>query len=654
MKKLINLMKIVMFLLFAMFFIACSSDEQVDEFTDKDTVSGSDVDFGKGDDPSGNDGDGRPSENDPEDDRDSVSTDSKAGDGTGSDVDGEVDDADEVKKDKDITIPDGDVGDPDGMGPETANPYESGIQHSNGVVVGEGGKLKLDNSTTRLRYLWVSNSGDGTVSKVDTFTQEEVGRFNVGEDASSNPSRTSVDKDGNVFIGNRGEPTSVTKISGHDDMCIDKDNDGKIKTSTGPNDILPRGDDECVIWNKKFVDGDGRQHKCRGIRAVAATAEDGVNFEVSGHVWVGCYADATEGNVTYGDNVAYKLHGNTGDILETMELTQNSDKCYPYGFVLDSEEKMWISCRKYYGQGDGKQGVAWFDSTDQDPFEYTPDKTNPYGIAIDREGYIWTTDLTNHIQRYDPKTKTWDQMVLTTNESTTLRGIAADDDGFVWVITSQTSNFPPSKIYLIDSKLFPHPDSQITFFELGDGNSTPTNGTGVAIDMNDNVWGVSKCNAENVCGDNGFVTFLEMDRSGVQPSLKSKKVIPIGKQPYVYSDMIGHMLHGENPEGWYSQKFHICASSISTWWKTIYWDADIPADTSIKIRARASDVEADLPNLQFKTIVESPTDVSPLDISQSFPHGKYIEIEVRLYTDNIAVTPSVGAVKFEYTCYNPS
>ena len=48
-----------------------------------------------------------------------------------------------------------------------------------GTVYGKN-QLTLGEETVTSPYLWVPNSNEGTVSKVDTITGSEVGRYRVG------------------------------------------------------------------------------------------------------------------------------------------------------------------------------------------------------------------------------------------------------------------------------------------------------------------------------------------------------------------------------------------------------------------------------------------------------------------------------------------
>ena len=52
-------------------------------------------------------------------------------------------------------------------------------------------------------YIWIANSQQGTVSKIDTRELLELGRYWVRPDKAGSPSRTSVNLDGDVAVAAR-------------------------------------------------------------------------------------------------------------------------------------------------------------------------------------------------------------------------------------------------------------------------------------------------------------------------------------------------------------------------------------------------------------------------------------------------------------------
>ena len=591
-----------------------------------------------------------------ENDEDGFSDDHSNDENDNNDDNNDNDDSD-IITDKDNEDPDDGL-EPDGMGPGSENGYDPNSDNADGINVDENGWLVIDDSTYILRYLYVSNSMDGTVSKIDTFTQTEVGRYAVGLGAGSDPSRTSVDLEGNVFVGNRADGT-VTKIAGKLESCVDRNSNGTIETSTGGDNVLSRdgngkSTDECVLWTRQFSADDlNPPYICSGIRGVAATPETGENYEYTGHVWIGC---AT------GQEYAYKLNGNTGDIMQVRKTTNADDTqyCRPYGFVLDKFQRLWTSCRAIpEWQSPTTRGIAYLDTVHNTAsMIYMPDKFNPYGIGIDNKNRIWVSGFDGNIHRYNPagallNEGTWDTLKVSEEHH---RGIAVDKYGFVWAITTNEVATPAeSKIHLINGDTFPDASSVIGTYGLSNVQyPNVTNGTGVAVDFMGNIWGVSRNHGVT---DTGFVTFMEVDRTGPVPVVleNSKKVIPVGKGPYVYSDMIGYNLKNfATREGWYRNVFKICKAKETTFWEKIYWEAEVPEGTKVVIRARAADTLANLKNVEWLTVVQIPDDISPKDLPIELPNGFYIELEARLYSEEEGKTPKVGLIHFDYICRLPS
>ena len=110
------------------------------------------------------------------------------------------------------------------------------------VLAGHG--LTLSRSPPTFNFLWVANTGEDTVSKIDINTMQEVARYAAG---GSEPTRVAVDYLGDAWIANRSfsGQGSVTKIAGEPARCLDRGEPG-VQTSTGPEDVLV--EDDCVLF----------------------------------------------------------------------------------------------------------------------------------------------------------------------------------------------------------------------------------------------------------------------------------------------------------------------------------------------------------------------------------------------------------------------
>ncbi len=130
---------------------------------------------------------------------------------------------------------DGD-GDGDGTGP--GSKWDLGIvPDAGGVPCGGDGDGEPEFS-----YLWAANSTQGTISKIDTQTVTEVGRFYTSSDGLGNPSRTSVSASGHMAVGNRN--SGVAKFYATTDECQDTNGTPGIQTSTDLNP-LTWDEEEC-------------------------------------------------------------------------------------------------------------------------------------------------------------------------------------------------------------------------------------------------------------------------------------------------------------------------------------------------------------------------------------------------------------------------
>jgi hypothetical protein len=117
--------------------------------------------------------------------------------------------------------------------------------------------------------------------------------------------------------------------------------------------------------------------------------------------------------------------------------------------------------------------------------------------------------------------------------------------------------------------------------------------------------------------------------------------------------MIGYSLRNfTTKEGWYTQTFDVC-NDKSTKWNQIAFESRVPAGTSFIIRARTADKLTDIASATWRTVVQVPPDRSPKALPSNMQEGHFIQLEVRLYTKDSKVTPSVGKIGFTFLCTRP-
>lgn len=312
--------------------------------------------------------------------------------------------------------------------------------------------------------IWIANSPEGTVSKIDTRTQAELARYLTGpNEGADDPSRTSVNLSGDVAVSNRSG--SVTKIASVEENCVDANDDGTIQTSTGAGDVLPWGEDECVLWHLELPSDGNNNH---GPRPTAwdggAGASSGTCSAPDEKLWVG-YWDA-EGN----SGEFRRIDGETGSVLDdiSVPLWNNSGRDYgPYGGAVDGQGNLWaIGLR---------ENLVRIDAQTQEVQRWSvPDGSEPYGIAIDGSARVWMAGWEGAVTRFDPATEAFE--TLDTPDGRRMRGLQVDREGTVWIAAND-----PCGAISVDAE-------SMTFLETDIPLPGCDDPVGVSIDVDGSVW----------------------------------------------------------------------------------------------------------------------------------------------------------------------
>jgi len=348
-------------------------------------------------------------------------------------------------------------------------------------------------------YIWIANTAEGTLSKVDTIRAVEVARYLAGPGgASSDPSRTSVNLHGDMVVTNRnlngmpGGASSTTKFAANEADCVDRNGDTVIETSSGPTDVLAWEDDECMLWNTPI----GPPY---GARATVWDGAEDPETGRGGHVWIGT---CTWG---MGANFIYELDGDTGEIVAQAEIPVSC----AYGGAVDGLGGLWI-IDNFAPDAVIRVDMATLAS------ERHPISLCGYGISVDTSGRVWTGgDLC--VNRFDPAAGADQQanVAAVCPGCTMLRGIAVGSEksrGFVWAADSSGN--------LV--KIAEESVEVVAAYAIG----TPDM-IGVAVDFEGYVWAVSQ-------GGNAAYKF--------DPDAGTFVTVRIGSGPYTYSDMTGVQL----------------------------------------------------------------------------------------------------------------
>lgn len=492
--------------------------------------------------------------------------------------------------------------------PESVSKYEVqtvGIDTSGGTL-----KLPVRASSAAVEdtfpFIWVANSGENTISKIDTRTGQELGVYRTAPAGqSANPSRTTVDQDGNVWVGNRNSNTIVKVGLREFGQCVDRNSNGVIDSSTGRADIKP--------WTG--ADVTGAEDECI-LKYVALTAPG-----VSTPSDIRTVAIDPQNNVFVGgsgQNSLFKVNGSTGDIITATMTLQGH-----YGGVVDKAGNLWSM----------QSGTGMVQKTAPDLSTSTLINLghSGYGIAIDKFGKVWTTQLTGSgaFSAFDPADPVGTLKVFNQTGSSTAQGIATDENGDIFIassIVSSTNVVGHYKQVFDNTGAF----STVTFvanYPVGSGPS------GVAVDGAGKVWSTN-VNANSV----SRITLA------ANPADAVVDTYPVGLGPYNYSDMTGRVVRTiTNRQGTWEATFDGGRAGFP--WARVIWRLQqaLPAGTNVEAQVKAVDAASRAEaQVRFGSIdyVGVSNDVQLASVT-----GRYLKLRLRLTSDSLTGTPVITAVQ---------
>lgn len=568
--------------------------------------------------------------------------------------------------------------------PDGGFPGDAGTGPLNGgdnVQVDENGDIILGGGKTELAFAWIANNDQNTVSKFDTRTGKEVARYHAAipidgrtkpdgtvgypnglrGNEGNNPSRTAVDLYGDVWVANRAQNIqgSVTKISNSKAFCVDRNGNGTIDTSEDKNNdgaisinpadkemIFPTNwddasqYDECILFSTPVGPPGSGTIKARAM-AISAGLEG-----TAGDVWVG----------VHNENSAIKLDPITGQQVPVnasgqMKITLPFG---PYGAAIDSQQRLWIVSSSL-----SPARLSLID-TDQGRLvlgDIRPSMTSGnYGIAVDGKDRVWLAGWSagakafryEHPRGVGSTPGTWTEFDFSNAVSqigTKIRrprGIAADDQGFIWMSSDLNTANTNAASQLIafngDTgaiKKFNYPGvGQVDFIDATDGRTNQA--IGVGLDTDGNPWVNNRSgNAMRINRDTGEILRTAQQGAGL----------------YTYSDFTGYQLRNFTaPLGSFRQTFTAPECGTETIWRYVVWDAVVPPKTSIQVFVTVSNDQADLTNPMLR---KGPFSSSPADLrAAGVPKGRYLRVEFVLRSEDrqSQLTPKLKSFDVNYEC----
>jgi YVTN family beta-propeller protein len=399
-------------------------------------------------------------------------------------------------------------------------------------------QIRLNNSPSQANFLWVAASKRGTILKIDTLKGIILGEYlSAPNRRGRDPSRTTVDNNGNLWAGNRAESGSgkgsfVEIGLSENFQCFDRNSNGKIDTSQGLGDILnwsnennadsnggvSTSEDECII---KYV-----RTNATGVRTIA--------IDENNYVWIG-------GKM----NRVHELYdSNTGELINGTRINFG---CGGYGGLLDNKGVLWSS-------SGGDEGLLRYD-----PKAKVAKKINvvfSYGLAKDSFGNIWNSQYDERkISKFSEDGTLLGQYPTGGDLS---RGVAVTDDNDVWIANSGSNTV---------TRLYNNGTLKATI-------PVGTFPTGVAVDLAGKVW-VTDRDSDDVMRIDPFTNKVDL-------------TVYLGKGagPYDYSDMTGRFnIAPPNRGSWTIVKD---SGSPDARWTTIGWNASVPGNSIITVKAATS------------------------------------------------------------------
>ena len=374
-------------------------------------------------------------------------------------------------------------------------------ENSEGVIVDDDGALTLGRNEARSFALWIANMDEGTVSKLDSRTGAETGRYpTVGAMAPAGsrpwneacnwsnlgncPSRTAVDQNFDAYVANRafGNQGTLTKYANREEDCVDRNGNGMIDTSRdlNANGIIDMGtaefvglDDECILYTVPTGGGNGVPRAL----AVGIAPPDAL----VGDVWVGLF-NAQQ---------ACRYNPADGSLIGCLDATAFSG-FRPYGMAADSMGRIWAVDRS----GGRRDILGYIDSTTMTftvvaPLPAASSCAVPYGVTVDGAGDIFMANQCDpSIWRYRPSTSEWTPVDAVAFAGST-RGVAADESN-LWVALSHNADgFTGGS----SNRIRQYRLSDLAFIAE---HRMPTGQTpiGIGVSFDNSVWAI--CNTNNI------------------------------------------------------------------------------------------------------------------------------------------------------------
>ncbi len=488
-------------------------------------------------------------------------------------------------------------------------------------------QLQLNARDLEFPFVWVVKTGRKTVVRIDANSGQILGEYRTAPDfRAGNPSRTAVDRFGNVWVGNRSEAAggrgSVVKIGlvlggtrGRKNAdgsftpdplggylappfvystAVDRNGDGLIRTSRALADLLTWPDlgdgsggvtaevqdaeDECILLYQRTTATD--------VHHLSIAPDD--------RLWVGGFQSGPTGFDV--------LDPSTGRILQSM-----LPSCGGYGGVSDAGGVLWSAS---FNQGTVLRYDPSTGASSCTPVLWSS------GLAVDAQGYAWVSMWDrNTVAKLTPQ----GSMVAGFPKLTGGRdcfGVAVTADGNAWVVNKATNDV---------SRL----DSAGNLRKRIPVGLAPT---GISVDANGRVWVVNQ-NSNNV---------MRLDSAGGTDGLGAMDLtvaLGTGSAAIAYGNMTG-IVRVREVDATGTWTVVADGGSAGAEWSRVGWNCEETGSSRIEVQVRAADQQQDLDGESWRGVV------SGADLVGSGLQGQYLQLRASFQADMQA---RVSPVLFDAT-----
>ena len=473
----------------------------------------------------------------------------------------------------------------------TSADFDLGL--SSNVTTAVPDQLQLKDEAAPGNFIWVAVSSKGTVAKINTRTGNVEGEYwTAPEGQPRDPSRTTVDLQGAVWVANRAGNSIVQIGSVESGLWIDKNGNGQPDTSVGLGDIrewsnaggsdtaggISTADDECIIHYVR-VSASGTRH---------------LSVDPKNNIWVS--------GVSGPDARTFELvNGRTGAIIRREGPVGHG----AYGGLIDRANVLWSTTAGSLLRWEtplplsGPNGENW--ST-------LAGGGNLYGLALGPDGYVWCSTFgAGLVHKYAPS----GLLVASYGQGyPQAQGIVVDRRGHVWIAHG------------LSASTVGHLRPDGTFV----GNVVVGAGpTGLAVDADGKIWATNN--------HAGTVSRIDPDSGpvgadGVTPvGAVDFTTVPLGGTVYNYSDMTGSNLVAPPLTGVWTVVYD--SEKPATPWGSINWHAQMVDDSKLSVTVASSP----------DGVAFSPWRTAVRGVDLDVPPGRYLKVNVLMQRSSSGHSP---------------